>query len=397
MTSQVLHVGKFYPPHMGGMETHLQNLCRELAKTHRVEAIVANDGPGSVTEPDGPVLVHRAGVKATFASASFSPGLVSALRNCRADLLHLHLPNPTATLALLASGYRGPVVLTYHSDIVRQRVLGAIFDPFQQWILRRASAIICTSQRYLDTSPSLRNVKDKCIVIPYGIPQPRLTGSDSDLIAAIRARYGGRLVVSVGRLVYYKGYEYLLEAMRKVHGRLLIIGDGPLRRSLEQRAADAGLSDKVFFLGEIQNEALAPYYRAADVFAFPSVARSEAFGIVQLEAMACGLPVVNTDLDSGVPFVSRHNESGLTVPPRDPAALAYALNVLLADRSLAATFSQAARHRVRSEFSLELMARRTAALYADVLSNRISDAEFVPVPMVPLASALQSQESRAAS
>ncbi len=373
MNEQVLHVGKFYPPHMGGIETHLQNLCRELAKSHRVEAIVANDGPGSVSEMDGPVHVLRAGVRFSFASASFCPGLIPAIRNSQADILHLHLPNPAATLALLASRHRGPVVLTYHSDIVRQKFLGAAFEPFLQWLLRRSSAIICTSQRYLDSSRPLQRHKDKCVVIPYGIPQARLASAQPEEIAAVRARFGPRLVVAVGRLVYYKGFKYLIDAMRTVHGRLLLIGDGPLRQPLVRQVIENGLQDKVTFLGEIQNDSLAPYYKAADVFAFPSVARSEAFGIVQLEAMACGLPVVNTDLDSGVPFVSRHNETGLTVPPQDPAALAHALNLLLADRALGAIFSHAARQRVNAEFTVGLMAQRTARLYADVLSNRVAD------------------------
>src|SRR6185503_13936130 len=120
-----------------------------------------------------------------------------------------------------------------------------------------------------------------------------------------------------------KGFEYLVQAMEKVDGRLLIIGDGPLRESLMQQAKARGILDRVVFLGEISD--ISPYYHAADVFALASVARSEAFGIVQLEAMACGKPVVNTNLDSGVPFVSLHGETGLTVPPQDPDALAFAL------------------------------------------------------------------------
>ncbi len=169
--------------------------------------------------------------------------------------------------------------------------------------------------------------RDRCNVIPHGIELDRFYEYDKAEVARIREKYGSRIVISVGRLIYYKGFEYLVQAMEQVDGRLLIIGDGPLRESLIQQAKARGISDRVVFLGEISD--ISPYYHAAEVFALASVARSEAFGIVQLEAMACSKPVVNTNLDSGVPFVSLHGETGLTVPPQDPDALAYAINLLL--------------------------------------------------------------------
>ncbi len=357
-SNRVVHVGKFYPPHMGGIETHLQNVCRELSASHRVHAIVANDGVGSVAETDGDVRVLRVGTRLTVSSAPFCPGIGSAIRELQPDILHLHLPNPLATLAVLTSGYKGPLVTTYHSDVVRQKVLGALFEPVLHRVLQRGSAIICTSQAYMDSSPALASFRRKCVVIPYGIPASPITFGESQEAAAIRKKYGSRLIVSVGRLVYYKGFECLIEAMKNVHGTLLVIGDGPLRESLENQVRESGLQDKVHLLGEIQNDILSPYYRAADVFALASVARSEAFGIVQLEAMSYGLPVVNTALDSGVPFVSRHNETGLTVPPGNAAALAQALDSLLADRPRRAAFGAAAKQRVRSEFTIERMGRR---------------------------------------
>jgi rhamnosyl/mannosyltransferase len=156
--------------------------------------------------------------------------------------------------------------------------------------------------------------------------------------------------------------------MTKVKGRLLIVGDGPLRNRLESLAVSLGVSDNVIFLGEIQNELLVPYYHATKVFVLPSVARSEAFGIVQLEAMACGKPVVNTSLDSGVPFVSLDGITGFTVPPADSNALSNAINMLLEDSALNAQFGQAALRRVEREFNLELMVSRLICLYHDVLN-----------------------------
>ena len=160
-------------------------------------------------------------------------------------------------------------------------------------------------------------------------------------------------MLAVGRLVYYKGFDVLVRAMRLVDGRLVIVGEGPLEATLRAQAAAEGVSDKVTLLGEVQNADVAPFFAAADVFVLPSIARSEAFGIVQLEAMASGTPVVNTSLDSGVPWVSPHEVTGLTVPPNDPHALGVALERLLGDarlrERLGATAARARARRVRRE------------------------------------------------
>jgi rhamnosyl/mannosyltransferase len=203
-------------------------------------------------------------------------------------------------------------------------------------------------------------------VIPFGIDAAELAQADPGEVGEIRRRFGGRIVFAAGRLVYYKGFEYLVRAMRGVDGRLLIAGDGPLRGVLERTAAELGLGDRVTLLGAVPD--LRPYYHAADVFALPSVARSEAFGIVQMEAMACGLPVVNTALDTGVPFVSPDGVTGVTIPPADPDALADVLTRLLDDPALRARLGAAGRARVAGELSAGTMARRTLDLYRAVAS-----------------------------
>jgi rhamnosyl/mannosyltransferase len=295
--------------------------------------------------------------------------MVSAIRNAAADLIHIHLPNPTAVMAYLASGHRGKAIFTYHSDTVKQKVLGSLFQPLLDAALRRSSAVIATSPNYLQTSPVLATVRERCHVIPYGIDLTQFEQYDPTMVSRVRQKYGDRLIVSVGRLVYYKGFEYLIRAMTRVNGKLLIIGDGPLRADLQQLAADLGVTEKVVLVGEVQNEHVIPYYHAAQIFALASVARSEAFGIVQIEAMAAGIPVVNTSLDSGVPFVSLHERTGLTVPPENPSALAAAINRLLDDPDLRRSLGNAARLRARQEFSIEGMTSRTLALYDSVMSH----------------------------
>jgi glycosyltransferase involved in cell wall biosynthesis len=367
---KVLHVGKFYPPHMGGIETHLQALCGELRRSLDLRVIVASDDDRLVEENIEGVRVSRLPTRLTVASTPLCPAMVSEIGRSDADIVHIHLPNPTAVLAYLASGHRGRLMVTYHSDTVRQKLLGPLFAPFLHKALRRASAIIATSPDYRRTSPVLARHLDRCHVIPYGIAVEQFEHSDPAQVDEIRERYGERLILSVGRLVYYKGFEYLIQAMQQVRGRLIIIGDGPLRGKLRQLVADLGLGDKVVLAGEIQNANVTPYYHASDLFALASIARSEAFGIVQIEAMAAGLPVVNTALNSGVPFVSLHEQTGLTVPPENPDALAKAINRLLDDQNLRGSLGRAARLRARQEFSLETMTSRTLALYETVAELR---------------------------
>jgi len=210
-------------------------------------------------------------------------------------------------------------------------------------------------------------------VIPYGIPLEQFRICDTAAVERVKAQYGGRLIITTGRLIYYKGFEYLIQAMRNVDGHLLIAGDGSLRGELEAQTRALHLQDKITFLGEIHNDDIAPYYHAADVFALASIARSEAFGIVQLEAMACGKPVVNTNLDSGVPWVSQDGVTGITVPPRDPFALAAAITKLLDDDSLRAEYGQAARLRVEKEFTQDLMIARLLETYGEVLRVPVAE------------------------
>jgi rhamnosyl/mannosyltransferase len=202
-------------------------------------------------------------------------------------------------------------------------------------------------------------------VIPFGINADEIRHHDSRAVQAIRDRYPGPLLLAVGRFVYYKGFEYLIRAMKQINATLLLVGDGPLRHSLEQEARALGVAERVVFPGALSD--IAPYYHACDAFVLPSVTRSEAFGIVQLEAMACGKPVVNTSIASGVPFVSLDGVTGITVAPCDAEALGHAINRLLGDADMRAHYGNAARKRVDSEFSSATMLRRTRDLYDSVL------------------------------
>lgn len=361
---RVLQVGKYYPPHMGGIETHLQALSTGLKDHVELRVVVSNDGPETVRETAEGFPLTRLGTRIHLSTAPVSPGLGREIRAFDPDIVHIHLPGPTAVVQYLASGHRGALVLSHHSDIVRQRLLGAAFSPLLHAALRRASAIIVATQQHIDTSNVLPPYGKKCRIVPYGIDVDEFREDRSVDAAAIRKRYGAPLVLAVGRQVYYKGFQYLIRAMSEVQARLLLIGSGPLRADLQREAASSGVEDKVFFLEEVSD--VRPYYQAADVFVLPSVARSEGFGIVQLEAMAARVPVINTDIPSGAPHVSIHGRTGLTVPPADSSALAKAVNALLGDFELRQRLGLAGLNRVRECFTRDGMVRSTVAVYRDV-------------------------------
>ncbi|HVR18717.1 MAG TPA: glycosyltransferase [Polyangiaceae bacterium] len=363
--AKVLHVGKFYPPHKGGIESHLGALCEGLSGSIETEALVANDARETVLETINGIRVTRLGTLFNLSAASVCPGLGDRIREANADIVHIHLPNPTAILSYLASRVRGKLVFSHHSDIIRQRVLGTLFEPILRHAFRRADAIVVATPNHITSSRVVRDYEDKCAVIPYGIDARQFAERDDAAVREIRARFGPRIVLSVGRLVYYKGFEYLIRAMRRVEGHLVIVGVGPLFDELRSEARNAGIANRVTILTDVAN--VRSYYQAADVFVLASIAKSEAFGIVQLEAMACGVPVVNTRLDSGVPCVSLDGVSGLTVAPSDETALSAAIGRLLDDSELRARLGAAGKQRVSAAFSVDAMTRSTLELYEKLL------------------------------
>src|SRR5271166_5459647 len=221
---KILHVGKFYPPHRGGMEAHLEHLSQRLCKSTELRVLVANTtNRNSVEVLDG-VKVDRLATLFNVASSPVCPSMARAITAADPDILHLHFPNPTAILAYMASKYRGPVVVTWHSDIVRQNKLGRLFKPILNLFLRRCSRIVASSPNYIRSSPFLQANRDRCSVIPFGIPLKPFQDQDPKPVNEIRERFGPRIVLCVGRLVYYKGIEFMIRAMSKIDGKLLIIG-----------------------------------------------------------------------------------------------------------------------------------------------------------------------------
>ena len=370
---RVLQIYKDYAPVVGGIENHIRLLTEGL-RSCGIDArvLVTNTMPNTSRQAIDGVPVTKTGRWLNVSSAPLSPAFFPELRRMErgVDIAHLHIPYPPGELGHLLLGRSRRTVLTYHSDIVRQKALGALYGPFLRVLLQCADLIAASNPAYVHSSGYLRAVAKKCRVIPYGIELERfeLTPATAAAAAEMRARYGRPLLLFVGRLRHYKGVDVLLHAMHKLDAHLLIVGTGPKDPEWRAIAEEENLTHKVTFAGDLSDDALVAAYHAADVFALPSTNRAEAFGIVQLEAMACGLPVVSTELGTGTSFVNRANETGFVVPPCDPEALAAAIAKLLNNESLRTSMGRAAAARVRREFSSHTMLTRVIAFYQEALS-----------------------------
>lgn len=373
---RVLHLYKDYAPVFGGIENHIRVLAEGLrAEGVDARVLVTNTGPNTVQETIGGVPVTKTGRQANLSSAPLSLGFFREVwqQEHGADIAHAHAPYPPGELAHLFLGGAKRFVMTYHSDIVKQKVLGAAYAPFLRIALNRASLIAVSNPVYIHDSPFLRAVADKCRVIPFGQDLSRFQAAPARAQAAadLRARFGNQpLLLFVGRLRHYKGVDVLIRAMSAVpDAQALIVGIGPEEAACRALAQSEGVAERVHFLGEVSDEELTTLYQAAQLFVLPSTNRAETFGIVQIEAMASGLPVICTELGTGTSFVNRHGETGFVIPPSDPAALAAAIVQIFGNPDLARRMGEAGLARSAAEFSVEVMVRRTMDLYAEALDR----------------------------
>lgn len=369
---KVLQLGKFYPPDKGGMETILALICQRTAQHVRNRVLVANTRPWTVEERHGSIEVVRVATLVRVGAVAFCPGLPFALGREDADIIVLHEPNPMALLAYFLARPAGRLIVWYHSDVIRPSWRYRLFyRPFLRFALSRAVRIVVSSPALGESAPELQEFQSKCTVIPFGVESPNVEMTDAILSRAhaIRREANRPIVLFVGRLVPYKGVDVLLDALSGLDAAGLIVGDGPMRAQLESSARALGIENRVWFVGSVSDEELAAMYRACDVFVLPSVTRQEAFGVVQLEAMAAGKPVISTDIGTGVGWVNRNAETGFVVPPRDPVALREAIRRLLADPHLQRSMGDAAMRRVRSAFTVEKMIDDTLALYREVMAR----------------------------
>jgi rhamnosyl/mannosyltransferase len=370
---KVLQVSKFYPPHLGGIEAVARDLSAGLVRHGvQVEVLCANKHWQSRDERDGlGVRITRSASLGLWLSTSMAPGLLWELwrRRRDADVVHVHMPDPLAALAVFVARPRARLVLHWHSDVVRQRFARHLYRPLEQWLLRRADAVIATSRTYAESSPALRAWWRKVEVIPIGAPKP--TPADPARVQRVRGRFNGRRIVfALGRMTYYKGWDILMKAARSLPDDVVVVigGGGAELAQYRQFAVHAGAAHKVAFVGTLTGEGAEAYFAAAELFCVPSTSRAEAYGVAALEAMARGLPVVASDIPgSGLGWLVQHGVNGLLVPPSDPQALAAAIRATLDDPALRARLGAAGQARWAAELSAETMADRIFALYGRLL------------------------------
>jgi glycosyltransferase involved in cell wall biosynthesis len=372
---RVLQVNKYYSPVIGGVEQVIQDVAEGLSRLHGVdtEVLVCSENAPWGRDAVRGVPVFRARSFRKALGMPLAPGFFAAyrrlIRDC--DVIGFHMPFPLSAIAYSLMGSdRAKVVVHYHCDIVRQKHLGLVYNPFLNRLLGGADAICASSPNLVTGSPVLQRFSGKCIPLPYAINERVARRPSSEEVSALRERLGiapdRKVVLHVGRLVYYKGLEPLLDAMPAVDATLVVVGDGPLAEPLRRQAEALGLSSRVIFCGAVSDDDLPVHYEIGDVFVLASTAVAEAYAIVQMEAMAHGLPVINTDLPTSVPWVSQHGQTGLTVPPNDAKAIAAAINQILGSPELAKRFTEAAFVRA-NDFAYARVTGQVHEIYRSVL------------------------------
>ncbi len=369
---RVVHAAKYYPPVPGGMETVIADLCAGTARDWDVSVVAAHDRRETVYEREGGVTVVRAARHGVAASVPLCPSYPWHLWRRPADCVVLHEPNPVAGASVFLRTPAPRLIVWHHSDLLRPAWAPSTYGRLQRAVYRRADCVIVSSPNLAAASP-LVAVARRVAVVPFGIDLARFqhpSAGTAARAAALRAGLPGPIMLFVGRFVYYKGLDVLIDAMRDCEGTLLLAGDGPLEPLLRARVAAHGLQARVRFLGRVADDELPACYRAADLFVLPSVAFTETFGVVQVEAMAAGLPVISTRLPTGVPWVNQDGVSGLTVAPGDAGALAGAIRRLGSDPHERARLAHGAAARAHARFAKVQM----LAGFRDVVEQVVSQA-----------------------
>lgn len=390
-TLRVLHIGKYFPPFHGGMETYLRDIMLATTRLQVVSmALVHNHvrrfkaESASLHSRDGSLKVLRAARWMNLYFVPISPTFPLSLRRMireeKPDILHFHLPNASAFWALLLpSARRLPWVVHWHSDVPDAlfsskrwlKPFAFSYRALEHRLLKRAARIIATSPPYLHTSQALATYGRSCVMIPLGIPPthhiPIATPcSSSDATELTRLK-----VLAVGRLSYYKGFNVLLDAVSQVpETELQLVGDGELQRDLKAQASALSIDSRVTFCGALSDADLEAAWAWCDCLCLPSIERTEAFGIVLLEAMSRGKACIVADVNgSGMGWLVEHGVTGLKVKPVDAQALAHALRTANADRAGLERMGCAGHKKFSNQLDIAISARQLRTIYDEVIDH----------------------------
>lgn len=378
--TRILHIGKFYPPDNGGIESVTASLARGAAMAGHSVSVHCFAEHATEDATDFGVHIYRVPqlIKISSQPLGFRYLLRGWLLALKSEVIHVHTPNMLAALLTLFLPKRVKIIIHWHSDVVGKGLAGRLFSPLEAAMLKRSDRVICTSQSYADASKAVQPFIEKVTVVPLGVPDTRSLSlmelgvpAGHSVPEQLRRHMAGRpVVLCVGRLVPYKGYSILIDAAKLMHtdAAIIIVGGGPLAGELQKKINELDLNHRIVMAGRVEPKTLAELQFSTTVYCMPSNERSEAFGVALLEAMVWSLPLVATQIPgSGVPWVNLHGQSGLNVPPGDAVALAEALDKLLTDANLREKFALGARARFEALFTEQKSVDATLSVYQDVL------------------------------
>lgn len=370
---RILHFYKtYYPDSIGGVEQVIYQIASGVAECGVISSVLSLSKSG---HPQSVVMDNHIAYKAKMdfeiASTGFSLSAFSRFKELASevDIIHYHFPWPFMDLVHFAANLNKPTLATYHSDIIRQELLLKFYRPLMDKFLGNIDRIVATSPNYIHSSPVLNKYREKVDVIPIGINKAAYPTPSVDTLAAWRSRFGERFFLFVGVLRYYKGLHILLEAMKGADYKLVIVGAGPVERELKEQAQREGLNN-VFFVGALPEEDKVALLQLCYAVTFPSHLRSEAFGISLLEGAMYGKPMISSEIETGTSYINIHNQTGLVVPPSNPAQFRVAMDFLWDNPARAIAMGAQAEARYWELFTASRMAHSYADLYTDLLSTK---------------------------
>ncbi|HKI79992.1 MAG TPA: glycosyltransferase [Ignavibacteriaceae bacterium] len=371
---KIVQTNKAYYPKVGGIESTIATLSEGLVNKYSasVQVLVCNSKFSfySTQKTINGVDVKYVSNYGIVSSLPISPWYFKELSNLSGNILHIHEPFPLADLSLLMfpkirKNFK-KIVVSWHSDIIRQKWVLAFYRKYLHNFLELADKITVSSPALIDNSEFLPAYSEKCEVIPHGV---NLDWAKSRLELSENKK-DEKLILFVGRLVYYKGIEYLIDAMSSVkNAKLLIIGSGPLKEQLISKIKQLELNSRIKIIPEVEKDKLQECYKNCDMLVLPSIEKSETYGIVQIEAMACGKPIICTEIGTGTSYINQNEVTGIVVPPRDSNELANAINRLVSDKDLSFKLGQNGKERAFNEFNAEKMVQRTYDLYENLIND----------------------------
>lgn len=366
---KILHLYKsYYPETFGGCEKVIQNLAETTSQLGCENILLTTTRNKNFScEKMGALQVERFPETFSAASCPVSFSLFKAFPQYakQADIIHYHFPWPFADVLELFGNPKKPKILTYHSDIVRQKFLKVFYTPIQNIFLKRMNVIVPTSESYQKSSNVLTHFSEKCKIIPLGVRESDYLPVNAERIATWKKNVGDNFLLFVGVLRYYKGLQFLLDAVAKTDIPVVIAGSGPMETELKQQAERLQLTH-VKFVGRISDEDKNALYSLCKAVVMPSHLRSEAFGISLVEGALFGKPLISTEMGTGTSFINENNVTGFTVPPADASALKQAIEKLMNNAELCAQMGRAARARYENLFTAEKMGQKYFEVYCGV-------------------------------